>query len=297
MKNEIQKLKQELDAVILAHNYCRAEIQEIADFTGDSLELARIATQVDAKTIVFCGVYFMAETAAILNPNKSVLIPDRLAGCPMADMITGEQLRQMKGENPKAKAVCYVNSTAEVKAECDICVTSGNAAQLMKKFSPDEEILFVPDQHLGSHIMKILGRDYKLWPGYCPVHAMITSSDVEKARLKYPGAVVMVHPECSKEVREAADEQLSTCKMCEFARISGKNEFVVGTELGILHRLRKENPDKKFYPINENVVCVDMKKITLEKLRDSMKFNEFVVKVPEDIALRARKAIMAMLSI
>ena len=297
MKNEIQKLKQELDAVILAHNYCRAEIQEIADFTGDSLELARIATQVDAKTIVFCGVYFMAETAAILNPNKSVLIPDRLAGCPMADMITGEQLRQMKGENPKAKAVCYVNSTAEVKAECDICVTSGNAAQVMKKFSPDDEILFVPDQHLGSHIMKILGRDYKLWPGYCPVHAMITSSVVEKARLEHPGAVVMVHPECSKEVREAADEQLSTGKMCEFARISDKNEFVVGTELGILHRLRKENPDKKFYPINENVVCVDMKKITLEKLRDSMKFNEFVVKVPEDIALRARKAIVAMLSI
>jgi quinolinate synthase len=237
--------------------------------------------------IIPCGVFLTVRKKAFQVTKFGYAIKQTMR----------RSIRQMKGENPKAKAVCYVNSTAEVKAECDICVTSGNTAQVMKKFLPDEEILFVPDQHLGSHIMKILGRDYKLWPGYCPVHAMITSSDVEKARLEYPGAVVMVHPECSKEVREAADEQLSTGKMCEFARISDKNEFVVGTELGILHRLRKENPDKKFYPINENVVCVDMKKITLEKLRDSMKFNEFVVKVPEDIALRARKAIMAMLSI
>ena len=175
MTEEIEKLKRERNAVILAHNYTRPEVQDAADFTGDSLELARRATQVDADVIVFCGVYFMAETAAILNPTRTVLIPDATAGCPMADMITAEQLRELKARHPGAKAVCYVNSTAEVKAECDMCVTSGNAEKVMRTFAPDEKILFVPDQHLGGHIAGLLGRDYTLWPGYCRTHQAITA--------------------------------------------------------------------------------------------------------------------------
>ena len=235
---EISRLRRERRAVILAHNYCRAEVQDVADFTGDSLELARRASGVEADVIVFCGVYFMAETAAILNPGKTVLVPDETAGCPMADMITGEQLRELKARHPGAAAVCYVNSTAEVKAECDICVTSGNAERVMSSFPKDREIIFVPDQHLGSHIAGLLGVEYVLWPGYCPTHARLTAKMVEDARAAHPGAPVMVHPECRREVRDAADERLSTGGMCAFARTSPAREFIVGTETGILHRLR-----------------------------------------------------------
>ena len=227
---EIAKLRRERKAVVLAHNYCRGEVQDIADFTGDSLELARRAAGVDADVIVFCGVYFMAETAAILNPGKTVLVPDETAGCPMADMITAEQLRALKAKHPGAAAVCYVNSTAEVKAECDICVTSGNAERVMKTFPKDREIIFVPDQHLGSHIAGLLGTEYVLWPGYCPTHARLTAKNIEDARAAHPGAPVMVHPECRKDVRDAADERLSTGGMCAFARTSAAKGFVVGTE-------------------------------------------------------------------
>ena len=294
---EIKALAKAQDAVILAHNYQRAEVQEVADFTGDSLELARKATQVDAKTIVFCGVYFMAETAAILNPDKRVLIPDPTSGCPMADMITGEQLRKLKAKHPGAKAVCYVNSTAEVKAECDMCVTSGNAERVMRTFAPDEKIIFVPDQHLGSHIAGLLGRDYILWPGYCPTHAILTAKAILDAKAEHPGAPVMVHPECPKEVRDIADQRLSTGAMCAWAKETQANEIIVGTELGILHRLRKENPDKKFYPVSDRLICPNMKKTTLENLRDSLKNGETIVKVPEDISTRAKRAIDAMLAI
>ena len=207
---EIRRLAAERNAVILAHNYTRGEVQDVADYTGDSLELARKATEVDAEVIVFCGVFFMAETAAILNPGKTVLIPDPSAGCPMADMIDGAQLRALKAKHPGAKAVCYVNSTAEVKAECDICVTSGNAERVMATFSPDDEIIFVPDQHLGGHISGMLGRKYTLWPGYCPTHQLITAKAIADARRLHPGAPVMVHPECAKDVRETADHALST---------------------------------------------------------------------------------------
>ena len=210
---EIARLKKERNAVILAHNYTLAEVQEVADYTGDSLELARRATQVNADVIVFCGVWFMAETAKILNPGKTVLIPDPSAGCPMAEMITAEQLRGLKARNPGAKAVCYVNSTAEVKAECDICVTSGNAEKIMRHFAPDEKIIFVPDQHLGGHVSGLLDRNYTLWPGYCPIHAAITVEAIDQARNLYPEAPVLVHPECSKPVREAADYRLSTGEM------------------------------------------------------------------------------------
>lgn len=297
ISDEIRRLAAERKAVILAHNYTRGEVQDVADYTGDSLELARKATEVDADVIVFCGVYFMAETAAILNPDKTVLIPDPSAGCPMADMITGAQLRELKARHPGAKAVCYVNSTAEVKAECDMCVTSGNAERVMKTFAPDEEIIFVPDQHLGSHIMGLLGRKYILWPGYCPTHAALTVQAIADARAAHPGAPVLVHPECAKDIRDAADERLSTGGMCKFARESAAKEILVGTEVGILHRLQQESPDKKFYPVNERLVCPNMKKTTLENLMESLREMKTRVTVPADIAVRAKRAIDAMLAI
>lgn len=297
IQEEIRKLASEKNAVILAHNYCRGEVQDVADYTGDSLELARKAAEIDADIIVFCGVYFMAETAAILNPNKTVLIPDPTAGCPMADMITGEELRKLKAAHPGAKAVCYVNSTAEVKAECDMCVTSGNAEKVMKTFAADQEILFVPDQHLGGHIAGKLNRSYVLWPGYCPTHQMITVKAISEARLSHPGAPVLVHPECAKDVREAADFALSTGGMCKFARETSEKTILVGTEVGILHRLRKENPDKTFVPVVERMICPNMKKTTLENLAACLKEGKTVVKVPEPTASRAKAAVEAMLKI
>lgn len=297
ISDEIRRLAAERKAVILAHNYTRGEVQDVADYTGDSLELARKATEVDADVIVFCGVYFMAETAAILNPDKTVLIPDPSAGCPMADMITGAQLRELKARHPGAKAVCYVNSTAEVKAECDMCVTSGNAERVMATFAPGEEIIFVPDQHLGGHISGLLGREYTLWPGYCPTHQLITAKGIADARSLHPGAPVMVHPECAKDVREAADHALSTGGMCRFARESNDKEFIVGTEVGILHRLRKENPDKVFHPVSDRVVCPNMKKTTLENLAECLREMKTVVTVSEPVASRARRAVEAMLAV
>ena len=297
LSDEIRSLAAGRNAVILAHNYCRGEVQDVADFTGDSLELARKAAETTADVIVFCGVYFMAETAKILNPSRTVLIPDPSAGCPMADMVTAEQLRGLKASHPGAKAVCYVNSTAEVKAECDICVTSGNAERVMARFSPDEEVIFVPDQHLGGHIAGLLGRTYTLWPGYCPTHAAVTAAAIGEARRRHPGAPVLVHPECARDVREAADERLSTGGMCRYARESSAREIVVGTETGILHRLRKENPGKLFHPVSDRIVCPNMKKNTLENLRDSLRDMKTEVVVPEEIAVRARRAIDAMLAI
>ena len=297
LSDEIRSLAAGRNAIILAHNYCRGEVQDVADFTGDSLELARKAAETTADVIVFCGVYFMAETAKILNPSRTVLIPDPSAGCPMADMVTAEQLRGLKSSHPGAKAVCYVNSTAEVKAECDMCVTSGNAERVMSRFSPDEEVIFVPDQHLGGHIAGLLGRTYVLWPGYCPTHAAVTAAAIDEARRQHPGAPVLVHPECARDVREAADERLSTGGMCRYARESSAGEIVVGTETGILHRLRKENPGKLFHPVSDRIVCPNMKKNTLENLRDSLRDMKTEVVVPEEIAVRARRAIDAMLAI
>ena len=297
LSDEIRTLARERKAVILAHNYCRAEVQDVADFTGDSLELARRATQVEADVIVFCGVSFMAETAKILNPARTVLLPDPTAGCPMADMIDGAQLRELKAKHPGAKAVCYVNSTAEVKAECDMCVTSGNAEKVMKTFGPDEKILFVPDRHLGGHVSALLGRTYELWPGYCPIHARVTAAMIAAARAAHPGAEVLVHPECAKEVRDAADRALSTGGMCRYVRESGATAFIVGTETGILHRLQRENPGKSFYPVSDEIVCADMKKITLESVRDALRDMKHAVEVPAAIASKAKRAIDAMLAI
>ena len=296
IEDEIRTLRNDRRAVILAHNYCRGEVQDIADFTGDSLELARKATEIEAETIVFCGVRFMAETAKILNPTKTVLIPDPTAGCPMADMITAGQLRELKVQHPGAKAVCYVNSTAEVKAECDICVTSGNAEKVMATLK-GEEIIFVPDMHLGGYVSKKLGESYTCWKGYCPIHDRLELRHVAEGRCEAGvGAPVLVHPECAKEVREAADHCLSTGGMCKFVKESPCGRFVIGTEKGILHRLRKENPEKEFVAIGD-LVCEDMKKITLEKLRDALFNMRYEVRVPEEVAKKAKMAIERMLAI
>ena len=297
LHDEIRNLKQARSAVILAHNYQPDEVQDIADFTGDSLELARKATDIQADVIVFCGVHFMAETAAILNPGKTVLLPDTGAGCPMADMITGDQLRELKAQHPSAKVLCYVNSTADVKAESDCCVTSANAVDVARSFAPDQEIIFVPDRHLGSYTAEQLGRAFILWPGFCPTHARFTEVHITAARAAHPGAPVLVHPECPKPIRDAADAVLSTGGMCRHVLGRAEPTFIVGTEIGILHRLRNENPGKTFIPLHEQAVCPNMKKTSLEKILWSLRDMREAVTVPEPTASRARRSIEAMLSI
>jgi quinolinate synthase len=265
----IQELKAERNAIILAHNYEPDEIQAIADFTGDSLELSRKATDIQADIVVFCGVHFMAETASVLSPHKTVLIPVPDAGCEMADMVTGEQVRALKKEHPNAVVICYVNTSADVKAECDCCCTSSNAKAVADAYRDASEILFVPDRNLGSHVSQISGLDLTCWDGYCPVHDRITAADIQAAKEEHPGALVMVHPECTDEVRAAADEILSTGHMCRFARESDCQEFIVGTEVGILYRLRKENPGKVFHvldlsPGHEKITVADMQRARVD---------------------------------
>jgi len=297
IREEIKSLKRERNAIILAHNYQPGEVQDIADFTGDSLELARKAAAVSEDVVVFCGVHFMAETAAILNPAKTVLIPTPDAGCPMADMIDGDQLRELKAKHPNAKVLCYVNSTAEIKAESDCCVTSSNALAVARSFPAEQEIIFVPDQHLGAFTAEQLGRTFILWPGFCPTHAWMTDGHIRRARAAHPGAPVLVHPECTKAVRDTADQVLSTGGMCRYVQGRSEPVFIIGTETGILHRLQKENPDKTFVPLLETAVCPNMKKTTLETVLWSLRDNQAIVAVPEPIAARARRAIEAMLAI
>ena len=292
---EIQKYKDQRKAVILAHNYQAPDIQDAADFTGDSLELARKATEVTAEVIVFCGVHFMAETAAILNPGKTVLMPDARAGCPMADMLTGEQLRGFKAAHPGAKVVCYVNSTAEVKAESDCCCTSGNAAKIVAHYANDE-VLFVPDQHLGSVVEEQLGRKLVLWPGYCPTHARINPKDILDLKAAHPQALALAHPECPKPVRVVADHVLSTGQMCKFVAENPATEFIVATEEGLIHRLKKDNPAKTFYRVSPFAVCPNMKRNTLEKVLFCLRDMQPVVKVDPAIAARARRSIAQMLA-
>ncbi len=293
----INQLKKQRDAVILAHNYQIGEIQDIADFTGDSLELSRKAAAVKESVIVFCGVHFMAETASILAPDKTVLVPDVKAGCPMANMITAEQLVELKSQHPEALVVCYVNSTADVKAHCDYCCTSGNAVKLVGSLPRDREIIFVPDRHLGSYVEEQLGRKLILWPGYCATHVKITVDEIVAARAAHPGAPVIVHPECPKSLREAADYSLSTGQMVALAAESAHTEFLIGTELGMLHRLRKDFPAKKFYPVSEKALCPNMKKNTLEKLLWALENMEPVVKVPSEIAKQALRSLENMVAV
>ena len=296
LAERILKLKQESNAVILVHNYQLGEIQDIADFIGDSLGLSQNAAKTEAEVIVFCGVHFMAETAAILCPDMTVLLPDLHAGCPMANMINAEQLRQKKKELPNASVVCYINSTAEVKAESDICCTSANAVKVVESVDNDE-ILFVPDQYLGHYVSTKTNKKVHLWPGYCPTHARIRDQEIIRLKQEYPQAKVVVHPECRPEVIVLADEVLSTGGMVRYAQREDVSEMIVGTELGIIHRLRKENPGKKFISVSEQAVCPNMKLITLEKVLWSLEKMAPEVKVPEAIRVKAKATVDKMLAI
>jgi quinolinate synthase len=293
---EISRLKKERNAVILVHNYQRSEVQDIADFIGDSLELSRQAAQTTADVIVFCGVHFMAETAYIINPKRTVLLPDSESGCPMADMITAQQLVAKKKELPGATVVCYVNSSAAVKAESDICCTSGNAVKVVQSLDAGE-ILFVPDQYLGQWVAEKTGRHMILWPGYCPTHMKILPEDILALKKKYPGAVAMVHPECRPDAKAAADEVLSTGGMMRYVKASPAEGFIIGTETGIMHRLKKDNPAKYFIPVNEKAVCPNMKRITIEKVLWSLQDMKHQITVPEDIRVRALSSVERMLAI
>jgi quinolinate synthase len=296
IESRIESLKEKRNAVILAHNYQLPQIQDIADFVGDSLQLSRQAARTDADVIVFCGVHFMAETAAMLSPDKTVLLPDENAGCPMANMISAEQLRQFKQAHPGAVVVCYVNSSAEVKAESDYCCTSSNATEIVNSLHDAEKIIFAPDKHLGQYTSQQTHRDMILWNGYCHVHVCIRDSDIEHMKQEHPGAIVIVHPECTDPVRGQADAVLSTSGMCRYARESDAGEFIIGTEIGILHRLRKENPDKKFYPASEVAVCPNMKLTTVEKVLWSLESMQYQIKVSQEIRSRAIKAIENMVN-
>jgi len=296
LEERILKLKQERNAVILVHNYQLGEVQDIADFIGDSLELSQRAAETDADVIVFCGVHFMAETAAILCPNKTVLLPDMHAGCPMANMINAEQLIQKKKELPEAAVVCYVNTTAGVKAESDICCTSSNAVKIVESLD-SKEILFIPDQYLGHYVSTMTDKKMTFWPGYCPTHARIQPHDIIRLKQEYPQAIAIVHPECRPEVIALVDQVLSTGGMIKYAKREDISEMIVGTEMGIIYRLRKENPGKKFLPVSEQAICPNMKLITLEKILWSLEEMSYKVEVPEAIRLKAKAAVDKMLAV
>lgn len=295
--DKIDRLKQRHNAVILAHNYQRGEIQDIADFSGDSLGLSIKAAETDADVIVFCGVQFMAETAAILSPEKTVLLPDKNAGCPMADMINAEQLRELKEQYPDALVVCYVNSTAEVKAESDYCCTSANAVEVVNSLPADKRIIFVPDRNLGQFVAERTGRDLVLWPGYCTTHVVITADDIANARAEHPDAIVMAHPECTSPVRAVADELLSTGQMLKFAAAGGARQYIIATEIGIIHALKKQNAQAEFFPATERAICPNMKKITLDKVIGSLEDMEHKITVGDDIRIKAKKALDRMVEI
>ncbi|WP_206885422.1 quinolinate synthase NadA [Alicyclobacillus mali (ex Roth et al. 2021)] len=307
--DEILAWKKKRNALILAHNYELPEIQDIADVLGDSLALARAAMRADADVIVLCGVHFMAETAAILNPDKTVLLPDPNAGCSLADSITADELRAWKAEHPGAVVVSYVNTSAEVKAESDYCCTSSNAVQVVQSIPEDREILFLPDMFLGSYVKRVTGREnLHIWMGECHVHAGIRPHDIEATLSAHPDAELLIHPECGcstsnmyllAEGQLPADRThvLSTSGMLERARESDKRSFIVATEVGILHQMERQNPDKTFIPANRAAVCPFMKMITLEKVRDALAQLETVISVPADVADRARVAIERMVAI
>jgi quinolinate synthase len=294
---KINTLKKKKNAIILAHNYQPGEIQDIADFTGDSLDLSRRAAAASADVIVFCGVLFMAETAAILSPKKTVLLPDKTAGCPMADMITAKQLSELKKKYPDSVVVCYVNSPAEVKAISDYCCTSSNAVDIVNSIEPQKKIIFVPDKNLGQVVSEKTARNLVLWPGYCPTHVFATAEDIKKVQTAHPDAVTLAHPECPKPVRDCADELLSTGQMLRYAKKSDKKEFIIATEIGIIYTLEKQNPEKVFYPASGKFVCPNMKKITLEKVLFALEDNKFVIKVPQDVAEKAKSALDKMIAV
>lgn len=320
LRNEIQKLKEQRKAIILAHNYQRDEVQEIADFTGDSLELSRTASTIDCDVIVFAGVNFMAESASILCPDKTVLLTEIDAACPMADMIHVDTprwerksfpgfknpppyiypaeftLKDIKAQYPEAPVVSYVNTTADVKAESYICCTSANIVKVIESL-PYETVICVPDRNLSMWAQKNTKKKIIAWDGFCHVHERVTREDVERARKEYPKAMVMAHPECRLEILEMADCVTSTSGMLRYAKASAEKEFVVGTEIGLMYRLRKENPDKTFYPLRKDMICPNMKKTTLHSVFRVLKENTYIVKVPEHIRVPAKKALDRMLEV
>lgn len=299
LTDQILALKKERNAVILAHNYQLGDVQDVADFVGDSLGLSQQAAKTSADIIVFCGVHFMAETASVLAPNKKVLIPDLEAGCSLSDMITADALRKWKAEHPGAVVVAYVNTTAEVKAESDYCCTSSNAVKIVESIPADKEILFVPDMYLGNFVREKTGRKIHLWPGYCGVHSRLTSERVEELRKEHPKAELLIHPECgcSTPHMMKVDQMLSTEGIYKRPSVSTAPEFVVATEVGILHRLNREYPDRKFIPVSEDAICGYMKKITLEKVLWSLQDLKYEVKVPPETAAKAKRAIDRMVAI
>jgi quinolinate synthase len=320
LQKQILEYKDQKRAIILSHNYQRDEVQEIADFIGDSLELSRIAATKDCEMIVFCGVHFMAESASILSPDKTVLLPEKEALCPMADMIRVDSprpvrtkfpgfenppayvfppeytLRDIKKEYPGVPVVAYVNTTAEVKAESDICCTSANVVKVIESL-PGDKVICIPDKNLSLWAARNTGKQVIAWDGYCNVHERVTVEDVSKARLDHPGALILAHPECRIEVLDLADHVTSTSGMLRYATASDAKEFVIGTEIGLMHRLRKDNPDKHFYPLRKDMICPNMKRTTLKSILRAFQENTFLVKVPEDIRIPAKRALDRMLSI
>lgn len=306
--NEILNLKKEKNAIILAHNYQIGEVQDIADFVGDSLGLSIKAKETNASIIVFCGVHFMAETAYILNPDKKVLLPDLEAGCSLADSITRKELIEWKNKHPNAVVVSYVNTTAEVKAESDYCCTSSNALKVIQSIPEDKEILFLPDMFLGSYVARVTKRKIYIWAGECHVHANIRPNDIENVRNQHPNADFLIHPECgcttscfyyveNNDINKQNTYFLSTEGMVNFVKDSPKNEFVIATEIGVLHRMKKFKPEAKYYPVSENMICEYMKKITLEKVLDSLKYEKYQITVPEEIRKKALIPIERMINI
>ena len=298
LEQEIARLKEERRAVLLAHNYQRPEVQDVADFVGDSLYLSRKAMEADRPVIVFAGVRFMAETAKILNPGRTVLLPDLAAGCGLADAITAEQLRGWKADHPGAVVVAYINTSADVKAEADYCCTSSNAVKIVEGIPADREILFLPDMFLGEYVRQRTGRRMHLWVGDCPVHAKLRPEDLDAARRAHPGAPVIAHPECgcATQALGHVDRVLSTDGMVRYAEETRAPEVLVATEVGILHRMHKLNPSTAFTPIDSGAVCPFMKEIDLEDVRDSLALGRYAIDVPPDVAAKARRALERMVA-
>lgn len=293
----INELRKEKNAVILTHNYQLGEVQEIADFVGDSLELSIKASKTTADVIVFCGVQFMAETAYILSPEKTVLLPALESGCPMADMAEKIELKKLKAKHPQALVVTYVNSSADVKALSDICVTSANAVKIVESLPEDKEIIFVPDKNLGAYVQRITGRNIILWPGFCPTHMRITPEQLKQRIAEYPEAKVIVHPESRLEVIDLADEALSTGGMMRFAKETNAKQIIVATEVGMIYRLSKENPGKQFIPVSEQAICPNMKMHRLENVLDALEHMRHSIVVPEKTRMLAKKPIAEMLEL
>lgn len=295
-QQQLRELAREKNAVIIAHNYQRPEIQDVADFTGDSLELSRLAAGTEADIILFCGVHFMAETAHILSPRKKVLLAEERAGCPMADMITAGELVRLKGEHPEALVVAYVNTSAAVKAETDICCTSANAAKVVANIPEDRKIIFVPDRNLGYFVEQKTGREMIKWDGYCPTHEYITAQDIRRTQEKHPDAVVLAHPECLPEVQAIADSLESTSGMIRYARESDARAFIIATEMGLNYRLEQENPGKEFISPTKKAICPNMKMTTLPKALATLREERYEIRLDEEVRKRALAAVEAMVS-